>query len=223
MAMLMVTVMSNKEEPEPDGISGGFIKVGGGSGGYQVTQDKRMLSNPDPGYVHPKGAGKGRKTALALLGLSPKIIKAGDPDYAKCLAQANTYRKRRMKELAHLHGHISAGVGALLASASLSLAASRYLYQLGSTGTDVSLLKTASQLADSSRQSELAAWEMSAKEGVLARRKEASATGMPWMLAPGDENQVTKMGRKTNAVRNARELDGTAGIVDAVPEVTPDE
>lgn len=199
---LTVTYMNK----DPDKITGGFLQKGGNNGtGFQAKARPDKLSTHEPIEPQP-GAGKGRKTKLAAFGLSPSIIKAGDPDYAKCLDQANKYRKQRMKELAKLHGHVSSGAGALLASASLALAASRYLYQRASENGDAATLKMASQLADSARQSELAAWEMSAREGVLKRRQEASEAGQPWLLTNAGD-PMPKAGRKTNAERLLRERD----------------
>ncbi|MDD5374443.1 hypothetical protein [Acidithiobacillus sp.] len=104
-----------------------------------------------------------------------------------------------------MHGHVSTGASALIATASLALAASRYLYERfakdggGDMGTG--MLKQAAQLADSARQSELAAWELSAREG-LAKRKQASLEqGVPWLA---HMETGVKQGRKTNAERQAR-------------------
>ncbi len=206
--------MSDQRPSSSDGgtILGGFLQRGGNEGaGIQIRVRADEMSKPTVAVGRPKGAGKGRKTRLAAMGLSPSIIKAGDPEYASCLDQANKYRKTRMKELAHLHGHVSAGAGALLASASLALAASRFLYQRAAEGGDqdesvAGYLKTAAKLADSARQSELAAWEMSSREGILKRRQEASEAGQPWLM-PGGEGTAHKTGRKTNAERKAMEAD----------------
>ncbi len=141
------------------------------------------------------------------------------------LYQCNKYRKTRMKELARLHGHVSAGAGALLASASLALAASRFLYERFAGkpedgGGDTTTLKQAAQLADSARQSELAAWELSAREGVLKRRQEAMETGMPWLVnVEGVEK--AKLGRKTNAQRYEKAILETPvehPVIDSLPE-----
>lgn len=154
------------------------------------------------------GVGKGRKTKLAAFGLNPSLVRAGDPRYAAALHQANKYRKTRMKEIAQLHGHCSAGVGALLASASLALAASRFMYELAAANPEPQLLKDAAKLADSARQSELACYELAAREGVLKRRKETAASGMPWLLTEtGDE--LDKPGRKSNIERMDRDNDGS--------------
>jgi hypothetical protein len=187
----------------PDGVTGGLIQSGGNSR-LRPRVRSTELSNAEGEPLAP-GAGKGRRTKLAAMGLSPGIIKAGDPDYSKTLYQANKYRKVRMKEIAELHGHVSAGVGALLASASLALAGSRFLYQKAAEDGDSTLLKQASQLAAEAQRHELAAWEIAAKEGVLKRRQETTKTNQPWILTV-DGNEKKKVGRKTNEERKAREL-----------------
>lgn len=75
------------------------------------------------------------------------------------------YGTHRRRELAAAHGgEISAGVGALVESAALALASSRYLQNQGATIGDPELLKRASSLAAEARQNELAAWELAARE-----------------------------------------------------------
>lgn len=170
-----------------------------------VVNPKRLHRAANPAPLE-KGAGKGRKTKLAAIGLSLSIIKEGDQSYAACLDQANKYRKTRMRELAEYHGHVSAGVGALLATASLALAASRYLYQRAAAAGDSYDLKQASALADSARQAELAAWELCGREGVLKRRQDMAASGQPWLLTNAGE-VPKKAGRKTNLERQARAAD----------------
>lgn len=213
--------MTNRDEGELKP----FIRNSGSQLGPQVYVDQRWLSPPavpetEENFVP---AATGRKTKLAAFGLSPSIIKAGDPDYAKCLDQANKYRKVRQKELAQLHGHVSAGAGALLASSALALAASRFLYQNAAQDGDHATLKQAAQLAGEARQCELAAWELASKEGVLKRRQEASDAGMPWLLneTGGTKN---KLGRKTNAQRQAAAMEvPDRPVLDSEPEDGPDE
>ena len=179
---------------------------GAGIGPQILVRPDRIGQAADPkpdGVFRPK---TGRKTKLAAFGLNPAVIMAGDPVYAECLDSANKYRKIRMKELAQLHGHVSAGAGALLASASLALAASRFLYQNAAQDGDAATLKQASQLADSARQSELAAYELASREGVLKKRSAMADAGMPWLLNP-DGLDKAKLGRKTNAERQLRDAD----------------
>ncbi len=142
---------------------------------------------------------------LGMMGISRGILERGDPDYKRAVEHANSYRRKRSGELSEMHGHVSTGASALIATASLALAASRYLYERfakdggGDMGTG--MLKQAAQLADSARQSELAAWELSAREG-LAKRKQASLEqGVPWLA---HMETGVKQGRKTNAERQAR-------------------
>jgi len=89
------------------------------------------------------------------------------------------YGAHRRTELAQAHGgSISAGVGALVESAALALAASRYLYDLASAkGDDPSLFVTAARLATDARQHELAAWELGSREAV-GRRTSGTSTNL---------------------------------------------
>jgi hypothetical protein len=188
---------------DPDHLLGGFLKPS--HSGIQSRVMPTALTKVEPHLV-PKEANKGRKTKLAAFGLNPTIIASGDPQYAAALYQANKYRKTRMKELAKLHGYVSSGAGALLASASLALAASRFLYERyadmsTSEGGCLEILKQASTLADKGRAAELAAWEMSAREGVLKRRMESAYGSTPWI-----ESEV-KSGRKSNLERQTVEMD----------------
>ncbi len=204
MTKLSVMSTGTKSEDDPDNLTGGFLQHSNGTIQSRV-QPSKMSKAEAP--ERRQGAGKGRKTNLAVMGMCPSIIRAGDPRYAAFIYQANKYRKTRMKELAKLHGHVSAGAGALLASASLALASSRFLYERYSEsvengGGELELLKQASTLADKARAAELAAWEMSAREGVLARRQDMAIAGLPW-LQNLDGSDKAKGGRKTNVERQA--------------------
>lgn len=53
----------------------------------------------------------------------------------------------------------------MVASAALQLAFSRYLFANGAGTGDLESIKLASKLADSSRQNELAAYELAVREG----------------------------------------------------------
>jgi hypothetical protein len=70
----------------------------------------------------------------------------------------------------------------MVASAALQLAASRFLFDQGASTGDAATLKTASQLANDSRQNLLAAYE-------LAQREAAARPPVPpaWMTAPLDD------------------------------------
>lgn len=92
-------------------------------------------------------------------------IEKSDPTVRPFLAWGRRYASHRRRELAAAHGgHISAGVGAMIESAGLALASSRYLHARGAELADPELLKRASALANDARQNELAAWELAARE-----------------------------------------------------------
>jgi hypothetical protein len=108
--------------------------------------------------VHPGARG--------LVGLD-KTDKAVRP----FLAWGRRYASHRRRELAALHGGAcSAGVGAMIESAGLALAASRYLHAKGAETGDPDLLKRASALANDARQAELASWELASREAAARPR-----------------------------------------------------
>lgn len=126
-------------------------------------------------------AAAGRRPKLALLGVAAD---ASDPRYALALRRAARYRKRRCSELAAVHGYVSTGAASLIASASLALCASRFLYEVAAETGDGATLKQASALANDARQNELAAWELASREA--AARPRSLEEDCPWLL-PADE------------------------------------
>jgi hypothetical protein len=72
-------------------------------------------------------------------------------------------------------GQLSPGVTSILASASLALAASRYLYDRGAREGDPQLLGQASRLADQSRTSLLTAHELAAREAAARAARDDDA------------------------------------------------
>jgi len=143
---------------------------------------------------NPRGGGKYK---LTVLGVSKDVVEKADPKWKNNLKNANAYRKARARELYITHGYVSAGVSALLATSALALAASRYLYEKMSESGDISYLKQASSLADSSRQNEMAAYELCHREAVAKGRSDAASSGVPWMKTK-DEGQA-KRGPKPQA------------------------
>jgi len=218
--VVLIDIVMNKKPGRPPGkglnpdtIGGGFVQE---TGSTTIPYEARVpksdeIARPATGeedVPHPKPwtrLPRNRRGKLAVMGLSKDILSKGDPRYATALRLANKYRKARSTELAVMHGHVSSGASALLASASLALAASRFLYEKFAETSDrdepnYALLKQAASLADSARQSELAAWEMSAREGMVKRKLDAQNQGVPWLRdADGDK---AKPGRKTNAERS---------------------
>lgn len=126
-------------------------------------------------------AAQGRKPALAGLGVHAD---PADPAYKRALGRANRYRRRRCSELAAVYGYLSAGAAGLIASASLALGASRYLYERAGVAGDTSLLAQAARLADSAKGLEIAAIDVAQREAagrpklnaVDAFRREIGAT-----------------------------------------------
>jgi hypothetical protein len=126
-------------------------------------------------------AAVGRRPKLALLGVD---VDRADPRMVLALRRANRYRKQRCAELSVTFGGCSAGVSGLVASASLALCASRFLYELGAELGDAELLKRASSLANDARQNELAAWELASREG---KARPAPKGDAPWMIVATEE------------------------------------
>jgi hypothetical protein len=126
---------------------------------------------------------RAKKPILALLGVDGVDA---DPAYALALRRASRYRKRRCSELAVTHGYVSAGASGLVASASLALCASRYLYERAAKTGDPELLKRASSLANDARQNELAAWELCSRESATRPKKAPDLLGAFRGATPAD-------------------------------------
>ncbi|MCA9594088.1 MAG: hypothetical protein KC776_12280 [Myxococcales bacterium] len=95
------------------------------------------------------------------------------PDFRPFARWGARYGAHRRRELASAHGgEISAGVGAIIESAALAMAASRYLHVQASIKGEADLFKQAAQLAQTARQHELAAWELAAREAAARRDAE---------------------------------------------------
>lgn len=203
--------MGAKQDKEAT-FHGPFVRDRGEGRGVRVSTVKAQdLSQIEPGgAISPQEAGKlakGRRTKLACLGIPKAVLEAGSPEYARCVRLANAYKKARTKELFEAHGHVSSGASALLAAASLALAASRFLYEIASTGGESygismpQLLKLASSLSDSARQNELSCWELCAREAVIRKRNEANNVAVPWLTGEaGQERRKPGRPRKVQAL-----------------------
>lgn len=202
----------SKEAEAGETLVGGFVQF---DNRYNTpaVKSKRSDELAQAELPHPRPWTKlprVRKTKIALMGIGRNILDKADPRYKRALLLANSYRKVRAAELATMHGYVSSGASALLSSASLALAASRFLYEKVAETGDIGLLKQAASLADSARQSELAAWEMSAREGAAKRKLEAGNAGVPWLTM---DDSKGKPGRKTNAERQL-------SAINAIPDVS---
>lgn len=166
------------------------------------AERKALALSNDPDY-RGKGQKRGRKLKLASTGIPQHLLDKADPAYKAALEGANKYRKYRSGELAVIHGYVSVGASSLLTSAAMALAASRYLYGKVCETGDLALLKTASQLADSARQNELAAYELSAREGTARRKATAADMGVPWLAAKDDPKDRGGRPRKASKAEDA--------------------
>lgn len=164
---------------------------------------ERPLANKTSKHWPKKSLIKGNKTKLSIMAIPQDVLDAGDPVYAECLRLADGYRKVRARELVISHGFVSSGVSAFLATAALSLAASRYLYQKAAANGEASLLATASKLATDARQSELAAWELCARESKARKAAAAEQEGQPWLIQADPVKRPRGRPRKDKEVVNA--------------------
>ena len=127
-------------------------------------------------------AARGRKPALASAAGIP--LDAKDPAYKRALGQARRYRSRRVAELAVQHGGTcSAGVSAMLTSAAVDMAASRYLAMLAAKHGLAKLMVLSSKLATSARLHELGAVDLAEHEAA-ARAAARGPTLPAWMTTP---------------------------------------
>lgn len=101
-------------------------------------------------------------------------LELADPRYRPFARWGARYGAHRRRELAELHGgKVSAGVGAMVESAALALAASRFVHLLAAETGDAELFKQAAAMASTARQDELAAWELAAREAEVRPRPNA--------------------------------------------------
>lgn len=104
-------------------------------------------------------------------------FEAQSPAFAPYRRAAVQFRKHHCAELARqAGGEVGAGPSSMVASAAWQLAASRYLFDMASRSGEPATFKTASQLANDSRQNILAAYELAVREAeARAKAKPASA------------------------------------------------
>ncbi|NUP10883.1 MAG: hypothetical protein HOW73_32970 [Polyangiaceae bacterium] len=159
----------------PAGVPGPSrpVAVRDSSGRFVASDGTRALA---------RAAGRARAEALQLgrlLGLSQV---PEDHPYAPYARLAREWRDDHMEQLAATVGGgvVGAGVAAIVSSAALQLAASRWLSDRGAESGDAKMLLEASRLADASRQNLLAAHELCAREAV--RKKTAKPSKRPSWL-----------------------------------------
>ncbi len=230
----------NSKNAQDDGtFHGGLVRNRGEGRGVRIARAKvdelptvsgedaqvralQLQANKRPNSF-PNGPSelKARSTKLACLGIPSSVLDVGDREYARCVRLASAYKKARQKELYIAHGHVSSGVGALLAAASLALSASRFLYELASK-TPVqpeekgllgmpTILKLASSLSDSARQNELSAWELCSREAVIHKRNANNNQQVPWILSDNRYQETGKEVAKAGRPRKVQVALGMAG------------
>ena len=127
-------------------------------------------------FVRGNTAGQNKRVKPGVRGALG--LDKSDPRYKPFARWGARYGAHRRRELAEAHGGtLSAGVGAIVESAALAMAASRFVQSLAAEAGDPELFKQASALASTARQHELAAWELAAREADLPSKKtNATAT-----------------------------------------------
>lgn len=193
----------------PAGVQVGYGATGTDPGKLPRPEKRDMTGRIGHGLVGKKGK-SGMKTPIAM-GIRRDAMEKADPAYARALRDAEAYRKIRQREFFVSFGYVSAGVSAMLCTAALFLATSRYLANrtVAETGIlnekggfDVANLKQLAHiksLADAGRNHELAAWELASREA--ASGKAALAGSMtPWL----EQAPVNKGGRTSKSTELAR-------------------
>lgn len=113
------------------------------------------------------GAKGGKANALRVrLVTSLGLAKLADTAALKSYwAAADEFTAHHLKELAAVAGGVvTSGPSSMVVSAALQLAASRYLFDRGAENGDPALLKSASALANDSRQNILGAYELAVRQ-----------------------------------------------------------
>lgn len=175
---------------------------------YQKPLEER------PGKYWPKeltSSNKGKKHKLAIMGISTELLERSDPRYKEMLRLANSFRRHRAREMMIAHGYVSAGVNAILANSALSLAASRYIYEKAIETGDHSFFTMYSKLATDSRQNELSAWELCAREAQARKKAAATMGGVPWLeQGPPKRGKVGRPRKVDLVAREHQEIFGHA-------------
>ena len=120
----------------------------------------------DGRFTAGNAASRSRRFKVSKRGFTG--LDKADPRYRTFARWGRSYAAHRRREIAQAHGgSISAGVGAMVESAALAMAASRFVSCLAAETGDPLLFKQASALANDARQNELAAWELAARESKV--------------------------------------------------------
>lgn len=156
----------------------------------------------------PEGKVRARKhgQGLVLSGLTG--LSAADPAFDLALRRAKAYAEVRVEELSQVHGAVGAGVSNLIATASILLAASRYLMQQAAemSKVDMGLLEKAARMSEQSRRMEVSAAQVAEQEGKILLAAALSEKGLPvapWLSRPGLPEQASSETHAMNAQASA--------------------
>ncbi len=121
----------------------------------------------------PKPPGRKRRTTKVTLGSQLATDPHADTPWAAYARLAEEFRTHQCKQLAEVGGGTcGAAASSMVASASLQLAASRWIFDQAAKNLDPALMLTASRLANDSRQNLLAAYEMVVREAKVRKEFE---------------------------------------------------
>ena len=138
-------------------------------------------------FVRGNAAARAQRTRPGPRGLVG--VDRCSPDFRPFARWGARYGSHRRRELAAAHGgSISAGVGAIVESAALAMAASRYLDHLARLAAAVDapdLFRQAAALGQTARQHELAAWELAAREAAARPRAQTRTAEIIASLTAG--------------------------------------
>lgn len=155
-------------------------------------------------------AKKGKVALAATLGITADMAEQFPDELRRMLNKGASYRRARSSELARLAGgECGAGASTMVATASLSLAASRYVFGLAALEKDgvqrVKLFALYAKLADSQKQHELAAHSLAMLEskGRPNRGQADPFAGLRAPLPAPESNRAVRsdMDNTTSAVR----------------------
>lgn len=145
------------------------------SGPVRRRQDGKLADAASARELGRRGGlARARRSRMAdALGLATVVE---DTAFAPYRRAADEFHRHHLQALAQQAGGVCGDAPAsMVASAALQLAASRFLFDQGAVSGDSATLKTASQLANDSRQNLLAAYELAVREAKA--RAEAAPTG----------------------------------------------
>ncbi len=152
------------EVPPPDELPGPVPDPRPPVASVARGKDGRLATSEAAAAIGALGGREKHKRVALARSLGLDGIEAS-PAFAPYKRSAAVFRRHHVQELARLAGgQCSTGPGSMVASASLQLAASRFLFAQAGQSGDPTTFRTASLLANDSRQSLLAAYSLAALE-----------------------------------------------------------